>query len=118
MSLEAIRDLRRAGQKPTGVVQVLIGRWPKWLEDDMHLVVIRPKDDPRFMDWRPLVGLSVAVFSAETKPARTLAVLEAIEAAGAKFFGAADPNGVYPMTVGAGQAHEAVLHASWRALCR
>ena len=119
MSLEAIRQLRRRGQKPDGVVLVLLGDRPRWLDDDASLVVIRPADEPRFMDWRPMVGLWAAVFTADNQPpARTLSVLNALEGAGAKFFGAADATGAYPMTVGAGDEHRWCLQRTREALCR
>jgi hypothetical protein len=118
MSLEAIRDLRLQGQKPSGVVTVLIGRRPRVVHSDRMLVVVRAKDDPRFIDWRPLVGLTVAVFSATTDPFRILAVLEALEAAGARFFGAADPSGTFPMVAGAGVEHHRALRGMWEALCQ
>lgn len=117
MSLEAIRDLRMHGQKPFGVVNVLIGRRPKSVHDDRALVVVRAKDDPRFMDWRPVVGLCVAVFAQQQDPMRMLAVLEALEQAGAQFFGTADPAGTFPMLVGADGQHHRVLRQMWEALC-
>lgn len=118
MSLDAIRTLRRAGQKPSGVVTILLGERPRWLEDDATVVVVRPADDPRLMDWRPLVGLWVATFSRGLQPERLLGVLAGLESVGAKLFGAADASGAYPMTLGAGEEHRRNLQSTWELLCR
>lgn len=118
MSLDSIRKLRLAGQKPSGVVTVLLGQRPRWFADDATSVIVRPVDDPRLMDWRPLVGLWVAVFVAGTQPDRFLALLQALEAAGVKFFGAADEAGTYPLVVDATDQHHNNLYRTWVALCR
>lgn len=119
MSLADIRELRRKGKKPSGVVLVLIGPKPRWADDDGQLVVVAAHEDPRLMDWRPLVGLWVALLTGVgVAKARTLSVVEALEAAGAKFFGAADEHATYPLTVGAGVRHELALRRNWDLLCR
>lgn len=118
MSLDTLRDLRRRGQKPADVLTVVIGQKPRWMDDEPALVVVRAADDPRFMDWRPTVGLWVAVFDLAGDPARFLAVLAGLHDAGVKFFGAANPLGVYPMTLNPGPAHEASLAKTWELLCR
>lgn len=118
MSLQRIRDLRLRGQKPKGVVTVLLGTKPRWLDDGPGLVVVRATDDPRFMDWRPLVGLFVAVIAAQVEPDRMLATLDGLSAVGVRFFGIADPTGFYPLLVGANDAHRESLRKEWEALCR
>jgi hypothetical protein len=118
MSLKVIRQLRRHGQKPSGVITVLAGQAPRWLEDDAGVVVVRAADDPRFMDWRPLVGLWVAVFSAHQEPARMLALLEALHQVGVKFYGMVDHTGAYPTVLEPTERHELNLQRTWEALCR
>ena len=116
MSLDAIRTMRRAGQKPA-VVMVVIGERPSLVDDDAGVVFIRPGDQPAGMDWRPLVGVLVAVFTLQPLPALTIAVLDALQAAGARLFGAADTTGVYAVVDETG-AGERLMQRSWRLLCQ
>lgn len=118
MSLDALRKLRRAGHQPVAPVWIVIGNRPRWLEDDATVVVVRDADDPRFMDWRPVLGLLVAIFALDQEPTRQLQVLEAVQLAGARIFGCADTTGAYPLLEGADARHEAVLRHAWEGLCQ
>lgn len=119
MSLAAIRKLRHRGHKPAGVVRVLIGAKPRWLDDDETVVALSPSDSPNLMDWRPLTGLKVVLLSAPTTQAdRIAAVVDSLEAAGAHLFGAVDERGAFPMMVGADPAFEQCLRGMWEQLCR
>lgn len=117
MSLEAIRKLRLQRAKP-GLVWLVIGPAPKWLEDDATVIRLAPDAAPEFMDWRPVIGLTLAVF--QTAPLADLALraIDAAAAAGAVFFGAADHSGTYPMVEGAGPEHHLALRRAWEHLCR
>lgn len=116
MSLDAIRRLRQDGLKPAAVF-VVIGEKTPSLDDEMH-VHIRLTDNPRTMDWRPLVSLLVALASLHVVPKLTLAVLEELEAVGARLFGAADPTGYYPLLENATDEHARLLRRVWEDLCR
>lgn len=118
MSLEALRQLRRGGHKPQSPIWIVIGTKPRWLSDDATVVIVREADEPQFMDWRPVLGLVVAIFTLQPDPARTLQVLEATQAAGARIFGAADTTGAYPLLEGADERHTALLRNAWETLCR
>jgi hypothetical protein len=117
MSLDTIRQMRRAGQKPE-VVYVVIGEVAKRpREGDSGYVWVRAYDHPALMDWRPLVGLLTVVVTTQPLPHLTIAVLDALHAASAKLFGAADTTGVYPLLEGADDEHAALLRRTWEALC-
>lgn len=116
MSLQAIRSARLAGLKPAGVTLVVIGPRPA-LDDGIDLVTVEPKDRPEAIDFRPLVGVWVAVMAVQSTPARTLRVLAALQEAGVKFFGYADAKRTEPMTEQAGTEHHAVLRRSWEVAC-
>jgi hypothetical protein len=61
MSLQTLRDLRRAGSKPDGIVKVVVGkRTPADSRPDV--VSVAAEDRPHLMDWRPLVGLPACLF--------------------------------------------------------
>lgn len=116
MSLEAIRQLRRAGQKPS-VVFVVIGHTDAPLDPNTS-VHVRAADEPALMDWRPLVGVTVALFTLQPLPHLTLQVLDALQAVGVKVFGAADNSGFHPLLVDADESHERLLRRGWELLCQ
>jgi hypothetical protein len=116
MSLAAIRSVRLRGHRP-GVVTVVIGPIPGWMDDDEQHIVIGENDNPAAMDWRPVVGLWLALFQTARLPELTASVMDHADAAGAKFFGAADHTGTYPMVLNSGPEHHAVLRSSWENLC-
>jgi hypothetical protein len=70
------------------------------------------------MDWRPLVGLTAAIFTMQPLPHLTIAVLDALQALEVKLFGAADQSGVHPLLEGADESHERLLQRMWELLCR
>jgi hypothetical protein len=117
MSLEAVRKMRRAGHKPQ-VVMVVVGQPSDLIQDDAGIVIVRPTDSPAAMDWRPLIGVVVAVYTLSPLPHLTIAVLDALQAAGAKLFGAADRSGVYALLEGADEQHERLLRRSMELLCQ
>lgn len=116
MSLDAIRNLRRSGVKPSRAVYVVIGDTSALL-DEATSVVVRATDRPQAMDWGALVGLPVTVFTMQPLPHLTIAVLDALRDIGAKVFGAADSSGVYPLLMDADESHEALLRRAWELLC-
>ena len=118
MSLPTLRNLRLQGQRPADVVAVLIGQRPKWKDDSAALVVISDDAQPCLMDFRPLVGLWVVLVMAHDNYQLASKTLAAIEAAGAKIFGAALPCGVYPCTKNPTQEHHRVLRETWNLLCQ
>jgi hypothetical protein len=117
MSLQAIREVRIHGQKP-GLALVLIGDVQPPPMDDFRFVVVRSSDDPRLMDWRPMVGLTAAVFTLQPLAHITLGVLDALQSTGVKLFGAADCEGFYPLLENADESHERLLRRTWELLCQ
>ena len=115
MSLESIRSMRRAGFVPDGPVVVLIGKRPTSVDDSAALVVV--DGSPR-QDWRPLVGLWVCLVRGDGVDARTvIAVVDALQSVGVKWFGYVDRAEAMPGTVGAGPQHHAALRKTWESLC-
>lgn len=117
MSLDAIRAVRRQGLRP-GFVSLVVGPVPRWLDDDETVVLIPEDASPEFMDWRPVVGVNLAVFQTRPLPALTLRAIKAAEAAGAAFYGAADAAGVYPMVKNPTDEHRRHLQKTWELLCK
>ena len=118
MSLATLRTMRLQRLRPADVVTVLIGQRPKWKEDSAALVVIPDDAQPGLMDFRPLVGLWVALVMAGDNYPLASKTMKAIEAAGAKLFGAALPCGTYPCIENPTQEHHRVLGATWNLLCQ
>lgn len=117
MSLELIRALRLQRQKPAGVVSIVLTDKPLAMDDSPALVVIKPTDEPQFMDLRPLVGLSVAVYARGASPYQFLRLLDALEALKCKFFGAVTEDFVLPMLKDPTPRHVELLTQSWKTLC-
>lgn len=117
MSLESIRMLRRHRQKPAGVVSIVFSDKPIVVEDSESLVVIRSTDEPQFMDLRPLVGLSVALYGRGADEVQILRTIDALEVVKCKFFGAVTENFVLPMVTDPTLRHTELLTESWSALC-
>jgi hypothetical protein len=117
MSLESLRAMRRSGNKPANLIWVVIGEHPRQVHDSESLVVVRPNVDPKFMDWRPLVGLWVALFSQGQSSELILKTLDALQAVNAKVFGAVDESGVYPCIADPKPEHNAMLHRAWELSC-
>lgn len=118
MSLELLRALRMQRQKPAGVVSIILTNKPLSVDDSPALVVIKPTDEPQFMDLRPLVGLAVAVYSRDASPDQFLRLLDALEALKCKFFGAVTEDFVLPMLKDATPKHAELLSRSWSTLCQ
>lgn len=117
MSLAALAAVRRQNVRPA-VVSLIVGPKPKWWDDDERTVHIDEGSTPEFLDWRPVVGVPLAVFQTKPLPELTLRAMEAARKAGARFYGAADRTGVYPMTVDATDEHAMNLQRTWELLCR
>lgn len=118
MSLQDLREMRLQRQRPSTVITVFIGKRPKWKNDGPTLVVIPADATPSLMDFRPLVGLWVALVLANDDYALAGKVLDALKAAGAKIFGAAYPCGIYPCVENPTQDHHRVLFETRELLCR
>ena len=112
MSLQDLASLRLSGRVPAAV-WVVVGDRPKALVDGPDIVTIRPTEDVRRMDFRPLIGLHVDVFEAGDYPELFDATVLAIDAAKPKSTGLACRIGVD----GLSEKHEAVLRRTWELLC-
>jgi len=113
MSLESLRSLRRQGHRP-GVVWVIVGNAPAWLDDGADTVTVRPGANPRFMDLRPLVGLDVDIIELARDDALMASTMDAVEAADARVIGVVGSAGVTARSTG----HERVLQKARELLCR
>ena len=118
MSLLTLRNLRLQGQRPSDVITVFIGSRPKWKEDGPALIVMPADAQPGLMDFRPLVGLWVALVTADDSYELAAKTMTAIKDAGAKFFGAAFPCGTYPCIQNPTPEHHRVLRETRELLCQ
>lgn len=114
MSLDLIRAVRRRGGRPDGPVTVLIGHKPQWLVDDLHHVCLTASSRVADMDFRPLIGLWVAVLLNEPLREQALRVLQAMEAVTANPYGLVLEDGTVCMGItDPTPAHVANLRAVW-----
>jgi hypothetical protein len=113
MSLQALASLRRARQRPASVVSIVVGKAPN-VDDRPDVIAILPADKPAFMDWRPLVGLPVAVFTADGHEVLGTQTLDALQAANVQLIGTAWRE----TTLTHDEAHAPVLHRMWELLCQ
>jgi hypothetical protein len=116
MSLSHIRHLREQGAKP-GMVAVLVGAMPEWLDDGPSVVHVSDRVDLRRMDWLPLVGVWVTVYWLSGPKERALAVVDSLEQAGAKVFGAWIDGKAYPLTGNRSADEEKAIRAYGELLC-
>jgi hypothetical protein len=112
MSLQALASLRRERQRPSGVVMVVVGKAPN-LDDRPDVVVITPADKPSFLDWRPIVGLPIALFTVDGHEALGTQTLDALQAANAQLVASVWRE----TTLTLEEAHKPVLHRMWELLC-
>ncbi len=122
MSLQDIRAMRIAGQKPQGVVTVVIGELPKAFRGDALVIQVKPSDQPAFSDWRPLVGCWVAVYNVARNWPQMDSVIEALDKAGAKLYGFVHEGVGYPLAIAdtpkTEQRAAACLRGQWELLCQ
>lgn len=97
MSLQAIREMRLQRQKPNGVVNVIVGKAPKFCRADPDLIELPRGSQPGLMDWRPVVGLWVSFYLVEEDWTVMDAAVKAADAAGAKLFGFACREDAFPL---------------------
>jgi hypothetical protein len=121
MSIDHIRDMRRARQKPSGVVTVVVGNLPNKFRNEPLMVEIKPGTNPALMDLRPLVGTWVAPIQIEGQQAALDQAVEALLKAGAKLFGFVS-NGKAQTLCSFDDSYDQqkakyVLYREWSALC-
>lgn len=97
MSLHDIRAMRLARSKPSGIVAVVVGELPMAYRGDQTVIELKPGCQPRLMDWRPLVGVWVALYHVKTDWPVMDAAVKALTDAGAKLFGVAHKGEGYPL---------------------
>jgi hypothetical protein len=110
LSLSQLRQLRRGGHRPDGVI-VLVGKPPAWLQDEPGFVVI--DKHPRDMDFRPLVGLPIHLIDLQADNALLLAAMNATAEAGAVVRGACSAAG----SCGVSSEHELSMIRYRECLC-
>lgn len=114
MSLQALRDFRMTGKRPSAPVMVIVGAKPFWLTDSHTFVLVTANDRPEEMDFRPLVGLWVAVVMNRPLHDLTQRLLTAMQHASAKPYGIVTDKGDVLMGVAEPtQAHELNLRGIW-----
>ena len=121
MTLQAIRDMRLTGKKPTDVVLVVIGKLPKSFQGDPVILQILPGDTPALTDWRPLVGCWVSVYNVANDLPLMGRVMDALFAAGVKMFGFVHDGVAYPLTKPSAETDKEVsasLKKMWVQLCK
>lgn len=114
MALDTLRDLRRQGQRPGPPVLVVIGPVPADAQESPRLVRISEGARIADMDFRPLVGLWVAVLM--TAPLYDLAMqlLDAMQDAEAKPYGFVTHDGHVTLSIAnPTPEHELNLYRTW-----
>lgn len=97
MSLQAILDMRLQRQKPSGVVNVIVGRAPKFCRANADVIELPRGCQPGLMDWRPVVGLWVSFYLVDEDWIVMDAAVKAADEAGAKLLGFAARGKAYPL---------------------
>lgn len=97
MSLKSLRAMRINRQKPTNCLQIVVGDRPKNYHDSEGAVYVGPAENPRLMDFRPLVGLRFVLFQIGSHAPLALATLDAAVAAGGRCVAASLPDGIHPV---------------------
>lgn len=101
--------MRLNRERPTGVVTVFVGEKPKGFIDSPSRFLVLPHQSPSLLDFRPLVGLWVDLVMVDDLYPLALKTIDCINAAGAKFFGAALPCGTYPCIENPTYKHHQIL---------
>jgi hypothetical protein len=113
MTLQALRQVRLQGGKPSSLVKVVVGKRVPALESQPDLITVTDSDRPALMDWRPVVGLPVVLFVCRGADLLGEAVLDALVPAGCRLEGAA----WWDATVSTDEETKPVLHRMWDLLC-
>ena len=87
MNLQDIREMRMRRVKPSGVIALVVGSVPAWHRSNLDVIQVLPGSQPQLIDWRPLVGIWVAVYETTKDAATVVALGDALDKAGAKLFG-------------------------------
>lgn len=109
MSLEHLRELRRAGSRPASPVVVILGRAPRHLDDGPGKVVVT-RDD---VDLSPLVGMPVHVIDLGADNELARRVVPQLEKLSVVLHGICGCYG----TVGESPEHERAMERYREALC-
>lgn len=111
MSLSQLRQLRRAGHRPSRQIMVIVGRAPRDFDDRPTEVVI--EGGPGLVDLSPLVGLTVNVVDMVGDPDVMLRVLAGLQDIKAEVVGMVGAYGA----VGLNPDHERLLRRYRELLC-
>lgn len=112
MSLDTLRDLRLSRSKPTATLKLVAGPVPDylaWWPD-----VIGVTESPERMDWRPVVGLPLAVLVADGYVDIGSRAFDCAMAAGCIPVGVAFRDGGHSID----DAARAPLHRLWELVCQ
>lgn len=113
MSLESLRQLRRAGERPSGVVKVVVGKRLPDVDGDVDVITVPADAQPQHMDWRPVIGLPLVLLVCEGATALAERTFDALMAAKCLPVGAVWGDA----TVTSDQPSKPVLRRMWELLC-
>lgn len=116
--LEALAALRRGGRCPSLPIIVLLAeKAPSW-GSCCPVVLVKPTDRPADMDFRPLLGLWVAVLMRLPMWSHVEQVIAEMKAVSAKPYGFVTPGGeAHDLTAEPLQERVLNLRRTWEALC-
>lgn len=113
MSLHSLRQHRLQGSVPAGVVKVVVGKRLPAINARPDVIAVDAPDQPALMDWRPVVGLPLALFVCRGADPLAERVLDALMPAGCRLLGSAWHDAIESTD----EAIKPVLHRMWEALC-
>lgn len=114
MSLDTLRQLRRAGGKPEAFVKVVVGKaLPPTLASRPDMIAIRPEEQPQLLDWRPVVGLPFSLLVCEGVTDQAERTFDALIAAGGQPYGACWRDGAHSTN----ETVREILPRMWELLC-
>jgi hypothetical protein len=113
MSLDALRELRRSHAKPDSLLKVIVGKRAPDFDTRPEVISVVEADQPALMDWRPVLGLPLALFVCQGAEALAVPVAEAAVAAGAHLQGSA----WHDSETCTDEAIKPVLRQMWEVLC-
>lgn len=114
MSLETLGQLRRDGERPSGVLKVVVGKRVPAVDGDVDVIAVPMDAQPQHMDWRPVVGLPLVLLVCDGATALAERVFDALIAAKCKPIGAVWSD----VVVTSDEPTKPVLRRMWRTLCQ
>lgn len=114
MSLQTLRELRRQRAKPDSLLKVVVGQRVPDFDARPEVISVIADDKPYLMDWRPVLGLPLALFVCRGAEALAVPVADAVVAAGGLLQGSAWGD----TETSTDEAIKPVLRQMWEELCQ